>query len=239
MLWWIGSGLALVAGPQLPIYLEDNHAGAFYFLAEHLELEEEHTLVLIDAHSDASAAPLSDAVRHGIRRVRNEKERGERLEEWRREGRIQANDWLEPLMPRPIARVVWVAAASLGGDERRSLQVEARAHLDGRLEGEPRECGALAERFSVVDLAGLEELKSSRAPLLVSLDLDFFTGMPEAEFERVWSETWSKVLALPNLRAVTIAVSRPWLRDDAEAQWLLARAIEASCSVENGHGFSP
>ena len=33
------------------------------------ELEREHTLVLVDAHSDASAAPDSDAVRRGIRRV--------------------------------------------------------------------------------------------------------------------------------------------------------------------------
>src|SRR5205085_4357146 len=40
------------AGPiALPIYMEDNHAGSFYWLARQLDLDEEYTLVHFDAHT--------------------------------------------------------------------------------------------------------------------------------------------------------------------------------------------
>jgi hypothetical protein len=45
----------LAAAPiAFPIYIEDNHAGSFYWLAENLDLEEPVTLLHFDAHSDAS-----------------------------------------------------------------------------------------------------------------------------------------------------------------------------------------
>ena len=55
--------------PDLPVYLEESHAGSFYFLAQTLPLNEPHTLVLFDAHSDASAIPKSDGIREAIRKV--------------------------------------------------------------------------------------------------------------------------------------------------------------------------
>ena len=49
------------AGPiTVPIYIEDNHAGSFYWLAEQLDLEEAYTLLHFDAHSDASGIFDSD-----------------------------------------------------------------------------------------------------------------------------------------------------------------------------------
>ncbi len=234
--WWaLWCSLAMSASgaPVLPVYVEDNHAGAFYFLAEELELEEQFTLVLIDAHSDASAAPDSDLIRTGVRRVRSEADRSARLSEWRQTGRIQANDWIEPLMPRPIARVLWVAGQELDAEKRKVLEDEAHRHLDGRLEGEGREAGSLRGRFAVTDLVTLPTLLEEDDSLVVSLDLDFFTGMAEAEFEDAWERVWGSILSLPRLQALTIAVSRPWLRDDAEAERLLGRAIEAVCAVEN------
>ena len=57
------------ARAELAVYFEDSHAGSFYFLSEHLDLDEAHTLVLIDAHSDASPVPASDGIREGLRRV--------------------------------------------------------------------------------------------------------------------------------------------------------------------------
>jgi hypothetical protein len=45
---------AFASSSQLPIYIEDSHAGSFYFLAERLDLDLPHTLLLFDAHSDAA-----------------------------------------------------------------------------------------------------------------------------------------------------------------------------------------
>lgn len=58
------SSLALAGeSAELPVHLEESHAGEFYHLVEALPLNEPHTLVLIDAHSDASGIADSDAVR--------------------------------------------------------------------------------------------------------------------------------------------------------------------------------
>jgi len=53
----------------LPVYIEDNHAGSFYWLAEHLDLDEQYTLIHFDAHSDASQIFDSDKIRERLRRV--------------------------------------------------------------------------------------------------------------------------------------------------------------------------
>ena len=84
-------GLRCDANPPiaLPIYIEDNHAGSFYWLAEHLDLDEEYTLVHFDAHSDASQVFDSDEVRERLRRVGSLEERRQLLERWRAAGVIQ------------------------------------------------------------------------------------------------------------------------------------------------------
>ena len=53
---------------ELPVYLEESHAGSFYFFAATLPLDEPHTLVLVDAHTDASGIAASDEVRMAMRR---------------------------------------------------------------------------------------------------------------------------------------------------------------------------
>ena len=55
---WIHSAWA---APE--IYLEDSHAGSFYWIAAHLPVNEPVTLVIIDAHSDATARPDCDSLR--------------------------------------------------------------------------------------------------------------------------------------------------------------------------------
>src|SRR5438045_8572085 len=95
----------------LPIYIEDNHAGSFYWLAEQLDLDEEYTLIHFDAHSDASAIFDSDKIRERLRRVASLDERRQLLERWRAAGAIQCFNWIETLMPAPISRVIWVHEA--------------------------------------------------------------------------------------------------------------------------------
>ena len=63
------SWTALGAPNTLPIYIEDNHAGTFYWLAQHVDLDERCTLVHFDAHSDASGIFDSDKIRDALRNV--------------------------------------------------------------------------------------------------------------------------------------------------------------------------
>ena len=51
------------AAANLPVYIEDSHAGTFYWAIQNLALNRDVQLVLIDAHSDSSEVFDSDAVR--------------------------------------------------------------------------------------------------------------------------------------------------------------------------------
>jgi Bacterial capsule synthesis protein PGA_cap len=215
------------AGPiTLPIYIEDNHAGSFYWLAEHLDLDEEYTLIHFDAHTDASGIFDSDQIRERLRRVHSLEERRQLLERWREIGAIQCYNWIEPLMPAPITRVLWVRRGGRTGDER-----EAREQLDGHLEAAPRLAGSFRDRYSVVEFDRLGSHLKDQRPVIVTIDLDYFADVPAdrraAEFERVWKF----VTECRNLRAVTIAISRPYLKTAEQADDLLGRALAASLSL--------
>src|SRR5205807_5225317 len=73
-------------------------------------------------------------------------------------------------------------------------------------------------------------LKES-APVVVTIDLDYFADVPAnrraVEFERVWKF----VAECRNLRAVTIAISRPYLKSDEQGNDLLRLALKASLSL--------
>jgi poly-gamma-glutamate capsule biosynthesis protein CapA/YwtB (metallophosphatase superfamily) len=235
---WIGLILlALLAGDAeaspipLPIYIEDSHAGSFYWLAEHLDLDEECTLIHFDAHSDASALFDSDKLRERLRRVASLEERREVLERWRQAGVIQCFNWIEPLMPAPIANVIWVRGRRIDKTKSHKLHQEASERFDGQLEAAPRASGSFRERCRVIGLDKLRSEFKEPRPVVITLDLDYFADVPAkeqaAEFERVWKF----VTDCRNLRAVTIAISRPYLADDAEANNLLDLALTASLSL--------
>src|SRR5882672_8283000 len=118
----------------LPIYIEDNHAGTFYWLAQNIDLDQSYTLILFDAHSDASGIFDSDKIRDELRNVASRQDRQALLDRWRHGGGVQCFNWIEPLMPAPIARVIWVAAEKLSASEIRKRTQEATALLDGHLE---------------------------------------------------------------------------------------------------------
>jgi hypothetical protein len=229
---WIGVVLFVAAsrwaaaGPiTLPIYIEDNHAGSFYWLAAQLDLDEEYTLVHFDAHTDASGIYDSDQIRERLRRVGSLEERRELLKRWREKGAIQCFNWIEPLMPEPISKVLWVRPRGSVSED------EAREQLDGHLEAAPRASGSFRERYRVVALDRLRaELEEAR-PVVATIDLDYFADVPAnrraAEFERVWKF----VVECRNLRAVTIAISRPYLKSDEQADDLVRLAFAASLSL--------
>src|SRR5437763_3896887 len=122
----------------LPIYIEDNHAGTFYWLTQNIDLDQPCTLILFDAHSDASGIFDSDNIRDALRNVAAAKDRQTLLDRWRSEGAVQCYNWIEPLMPTPITKVVWVPAEKLSPTENRKRSEAATALLDGHLEAAPR-----------------------------------------------------------------------------------------------------
>src|SRR5207237_9652611 len=94
----------------LPIYIEDNHAGTFYWLAQHIDLDRASTLVLFDAHSDASGIFDSDKIRDVLRNVASAQARQTLLDRWRNHGVVQCFKWIEPLLTAQISKVIAVTA---------------------------------------------------------------------------------------------------------------------------------
>ena len=141
----VAASPAAVGVNVLPIYIEDNHAGTFYWLAQRVDLDQPCTLVHFDAHSDASGIFDSDNIRDALRNVASRQSRQTLLDRWRSEGAVQCFNWIEPLMPAPIARVIWVPAKKLSAPEIRKRAQQATALLDGHIEAAPRKSGSLRE----------------------------------------------------------------------------------------------
>jgi hypothetical protein len=219
-----------VIARQLPIYFEDSHAGSFEFFAQHLELDEVHTLVLFDAHSDASSIADSDSIRQAIRRVRSNEDRASVLQKYRTTGVIQPFNWIEPLMPNPFTRVIWVPGDGFSQKRLKGLELEARIHLDWKSELNPRTAGELGPKFEVVNFSDLK-LMDLAGKTAVSIDLDIYAqeNVPEDAFYDYWA--W--VLSVPQLKAISFAISRPWLESDSQGCRLLQLALDRSLAIQN------
>jgi Bacterial capsule synthesis protein PGA_cap len=228
----LATARAAIAGANvLPVYIEDNHAGTFYWLAQHIDLDQASTLVLFDAHSDASGIFDSDKIREALRKVASVEDRQTLLDRWRNHGVVQCFNWIEPLMPAPIAKVIWVPAERLSPEEIRKRTQEATALLDGHLEAAPRKSGSLRESYLVSDFDSLEKHLNPNQPLVVTIDLDYFADFSAAEQETAFARIWNFVIERRNLRALTFAISRPYLKDEDEAYRLLKLALSSALSL--------
>jgi len=222
---------ALGRSPALPIYIEESHAGSFYWLAQHLDLDQEHTLIHFDAHSDASALFDSDEIRERLRRVASLEERRELLERWRETGVVQCFNWIEPLMPAPFSNVIWVRGDRLSKSGARTLQKESAEYFDGHLEAAPRAAGSFAKRCRVLGLDDLKANLEEGTPVVISIDLDYFAQVPASARAEAFERVWKFVAGCRNLRAVTFAISRPYLSSDDQADALVQLALAASLSL--------
>src|SRR5436190_8116803 len=232
--------VATATAKVLPIYIEDNHAGTFYWLAQYADLDQPCTMILFDAHSDASGIFDSDKIRETLRNEASPHDRRALLDHWRRTGAIQCFNWIEPLMPAPIAKVIWVPAEKLSVAEIRKRTQEATALLDGHLEASPRKSGSLRESYVVSDFETLEIHLNPNQPLVVTIDLDYFAGLPAAEQQTAFARIWNFVIERRNLRAITFAISRPYLKGEDEASRLLKLALTAALSLPTAHvAFEP
>jgi poly-gamma-glutamate capsule biosynthesis protein CapA/YwtB (metallophosphatase superfamily) len=231
------AALLVAAGPPpagasiLPIYIEDNHAGTFYWLAQNIDLDQPCTLVHFDAHSDASGIFDSDKIRAALRNVSSGQHRQTLLDRWRSEGAVQCFNWIEPLMPAPIAKVIWVPAEKLSLGEIRGRTLEATAFLDGHLEAAPRKSGSLRGFYVVSDFENLQKHLAPTEPLVVTIDFDYFAGLPVEEQGTAFARIWDFVIARPNLCAITFAISRPYLKSEDEGQRLLMLALTSALSL--------
>ncbi len=223
--------VASATAKVLPIYIEDNHAGTFYWLAQKLDLDQPCTLILFDAHSDASGIFDSDNIRNALRNVASSRDRQALLAHWRSNGTVQCFNWIEPLMPAPIARVIWVPAGEFSTSEVDKRKQEATALLDGHLEAAPRKSGSLRESYVVSDFHNLDKHINPNQPLVVTIDLDYFAGLSATEQEIAFARIWNFVIERPNLRAITFAISRPYLKDEDEAYRLLELTLTAVISL--------
>jgi hypothetical protein len=221
-------GASPVTAKVLPIYIEDNHAGTFYWLAQNLDVDKPCTLILFDAHSDASGIFDSDKIRDALRNVASPQDQQAVLDRWRHAGGVQCFNWIEPLMPAPIARVIWVPAEKLSAPEIGERTREATALLDGHLEASPRKSGSLRESYVVSDFDSLRKHVNPNQPLVVTIDLDYFASLSAAEQARAFDCIWNFVIEQPNLRAVTFAISRPYLKDADQACRLLKLALTSA-----------
>jgi poly-gamma-glutamate capsule biosynthesis protein CapA/YwtB (metallophosphatase superfamily) len=220
-----------IAANGLPIYIEDNHAGTFYWLAQNIDLDQPCTLILFDAHSDASGIFDSDKIRYALRNVASTQDRQKLLDRWRSKGAIQCFNWIEPLMPAPIEKVIWVPAEKLSAGQMRGRQQRATALLDGHLEAAPRKSGSLEKAYIVSDFQSLEKEIDPKQRLIVTIDLDYFAGMAVADREQAFARIWNFVIERPNLGAITFAISRPYLNSEHEADRLLKLALTSALSL--------
>src|SRR5437867_3158011 len=212
----------------LPIYIEDNHAGTFYWLAQHIDLDRASTLVLFDAHSDASGIFDSDKIRDVLRNVASAQARQTLLDRWRNHGVVQCFNWIEPLMPAPMSKVISVPAERLSPEEIRKRTEEATALLDGHVEAAPRRSRSYRELYAVTDFETLEKHIDPSRPLIVTIELDYFAGLPAAQQDKAFTRIWNFVIEQPNLRALTFAISRPYLKTDEEACRLVKLALTSA-----------
>jgi hypothetical protein len=222
---------AATAAKGLSIYIEDNHAGTFYWLAQNIDLDQPYALVLFDAHSDASGIFDSDRIRDALRNVTSMRDRQILLDRWRSKGTVQCFNWIEPLMPAPIEKVIWVPAEKLSTSQIREHREQATAFLDGHLEAAPRKSGSFWERYVVSDFEHLEKQIDPNQRLIVTIDLDYFAAMAVPAQEQAFTRIWNFVIKRPNLRAITFAISRAYLNSELEADRLLKLAVTAALSL--------
>ena len=182
-LLWAGAAVFLLTSGEarggspadLPVYLEDSHAGTFYWILQNLPLNREYGLVLIDAHSDASEILNSDSIRRQVLRAATDARLEQLVRAWRSRGTIQSFNWVEPLIPSPIAKVWGVPAEKLTANEIAGKRHDVEREINAHEPAWPRDEGGFGRRYEVVGLDRLAQ-QAMPGPLVVSVDLDFFAA---------------------------------------------------------------
>jgi hypothetical protein len=235
VLWlMLTCGAAFASAPvNLPVYIEDSHAGTFYWIIQNLPLDRDFQLVLIDAHSDASEVFNSDAIRARVLRAATDNQLNPLVRRWRSQGAIQCFNWIEPLLPHPISKVWWIPADSLTAQQIAQKQHEVATQINAHEEAWSRTEGDFTGKYQVIDWQHFTP-QTMADPVVVSVDLDYFASDPSFQQSRARLDGVLKsILKIPNLQALTFSISRPYLASDAQAQLLLHEALRYMAHVVN------
>src|SRR5260370_3829270 len=219
----------VAAAANLPVYIEDSHAGSFYWTIKTLSLTRDAQVVLIDAHSDSSEVFDSDAIRQKVLQAAGNGQLDDLAQRWRSKGVIQCFNWIEPLIPHPITKVWWVPAESLTALEIAQKRREVREQINAHEATSAREEGDLSSKYEVLDLRHFMKRKID-GPVVVSIDLDYFAA--EKDASKV-ARLLDYVLRLRGLQAITIAISRPYLTSEDEAHLLLFETLRYLTRIVN------
>lgn len=192
----------LAASP--PVVFTSSHIGSFSALARWLPSDATLTLVLVDAHDDAMALTESRTIRARLwedgvvqESVLRTLDAGQYIEGY---------NWIEPLMPHPLARVLWIAPASSLADQART-RVIAALNTEVRAAGEPD----LEVNFKEGPPDQVPD-----GPWVLSIDLDYFAESPGA-LEGNLRTLLGLCRRNPPL-VVTFAVSEPYLASASQGE---------------------
>lgn len=192
------SALAFLAPgvPALEVTVTSSHIGSFPALVRALGPADAVTLVNWDAHDDAFALDESRRIRPTLWTSAGPQE--DRLLEMDQGEFLEGYTWIEPLMPRPVARLVWV---------RPGLPSTAEANRVTRdLNREVRKAGLPDLEWTASDEA---LWVPPEGPWVLSVDLDVLAGDLSAAAGRL-ARFLSRTRDHPP-RLVTACVSAPYL----------------------------
>jgi len=218
---------------KLPVYIEDSHAGTFYWIVNHLPLDREYQLVLLDAHSDASEILHSDSLRREIIQAASSDQLESIVRRWRDHGVIQNFNWIEPLMPRPVSKVWWIPAESLTEEEIKQYKRIAGEQINAHEIAMPRDDGDFSMRYQVSDFPRITRTKLD-GPVIASIDLDYFARLTDAgEIHSQVEHTLDWILGLRDLQAITFSISSLYLASDDQAHLLLEEILNYMDRIVN------
>jgi len=218
---------------NLPVYFEDAHTGSFYWIIQNVPLDADYQLVLIDAHSDASEILGSDSIRDKVAEAAGEDSLDLLVRRWRTAGAIQCFNWIEPLIPHPITKVWWVAGDFLSDAQIAARRREVRQEINAHEMALGRREGDFGGKFELLDLNRFAKLKLDQ-PAIVSVDLDYFAAGGDAGAVRSKMDRVVDIaLGFPRLKAITFAISRPYLLSAERADALLYDAMTSVARVIN------
>ena len=202
----------------LPVYIEDYHTSSFYYYVKTLDWDQKYTLILIDKHSDATQVFDSDTIR---KKLSTQYEIDTFTENLKKIGIIQCFNWIEPLMPHPISKVIWISKNSIDDSEKMEKEKDVKEELNAHEIAIKRKSSDLSKQFHISDFENQKNNIDFKNPVIVSLDLDYFTDLKDDELEIEFKKIIQYILSIKNLVGVTIAISNPYLKSSNQANKLL------------------
>jgi len=201
---------------MIPLYFHDRDSLSFLALAS--VPVEKIRIVLIDAHHDLGPGPDSAALKDLMSLPLSER-RSEALRALE-EADVRSYNWAGAALLSGIAvGVIWVPKPELPRSRMPSLSAWIDRSLSRETTGDR---GFVKQRVRMVGLK--EFLSVSPPPAVVSIDLDFFSGMAAGQWKSLMGQIHDFLKKHPP-RMITFALSAAYQKDASAAWEMLAYAV--------------